>query len=599
MRLAGARWLLSVGMAALSLPAFPCQAEGDAHTHRTVARIRFEGNRSFTDRQLLEWMHLQPPRLLRSERFTTQILKEDLDSLTRFYRSEGFLLASVEGGVDPDVTDEKGIQILIRVREGPRWTVSELHLITASAMDRSAIDSLSAVIRLRPPSPYRIRELLADRERLYEALAGMGYLDASVQVDVRLRHGSRLAALRHRIVAGDRARLRGIEIRGLQKTRRFVVEREIILLPGHTLRPRDVGAIRASLLRTGLFRTVRVVPDPTDQGSREKNLLIELEETPSGTAGLGLGYGSLDRMRTHVSLDQRNLGGRGIRAGLRGVVGEKRRIVEGELSTPWTLGRRLVTQINSAYEYHRPRSYTAERIRGALALKRPIGFFWSVNLGYQAERVVLLKTHAIGYGPEAVRLGTLAAGASRDTRDDLDQPSAGGYLRVTQAWTAPWLGSQYHYGTSEASRLRFRSIGRVTMASRLEAGWIQSQASGRGVPLSQRFFGGGFRTLRGFPEDNVGPLDEAGHPVGGKVRLLGSLEVRFPLYGRVTSAIYLDAGQVVDSIDQVAVSGISAGAGAGLRLRSPVGRLRADIAFPLTTGFAEGPQLYIGTGAAF
>ncbi len=591
--------LVALGIVALCLLPDLCMAGDYAESSRKVAGIRFEGNRSFSDRQLLKWMHLQPPRLFRRERFTTLALEEDLDNLRRFYRSEGFLLAEVEGGIDPGRRRKEGVQLLVRVREGPRWTVSELHLLATADVGGSLIDSLSAVIRLRPPAPYQVHELSADRNRIYEALAGMGYLDASVQVEVKLCHRSRLAALRYRIIPGSRARFRDVKIRGLEKTRPCVVEREIGLVPGQLLRPRDAGAIRASLLRTGLFRTVRVVPDPADWGRGDKGLLIELEESPPGAAGLGLGYGSIDRVRALVSVDQKNLRGHGIRAGLRGVVGERRRVVEGELSTPWTLGHRLVTQVSSAYEYHRPRSYEAERIRGGLAFKRPIGFFWSVNLGYQAERVVLLRTRATGYGPEAVRLGTLAAGASRDTRDDLDQPSAGGYLRVTQAWTAPWLGSQYHYGTSEVRRLRFRSVGRVTVASRAETGWIQSQASGRGVPLSQRYFAGGFHTLRGFPEESVGPADEAGYSVGGKVRVLGSLEARFSLYRRITAAVYLDAGQVVDSIDRVAMSGLSVGAGAGLRLRSPVGRMRADIAFPLTSGFADGPQLYIGTGGAF
>lgn len=583
----------------LSALPLPCAAERGTRPGKPVGSIRFAGNETFSDRHLLKWMQLQPQRLFRREYFTQEALEGDLVNILRFYRSEGFLQATVEGSADADRPWKRDVSIAIRVREGPRWTVTELHMIAGADSGPGLLDSLPAVPLLRPSSPYRVRGLVEDRNRLYEALAGMGYLDASVGVEVMFPPISHSASVRYTISQGDRAYLRDVRIRGLYKTRQFVVEREIGLPTGHPLRPRDAGEIRASLLRTGLFRTVRVVPDPADWGRSSKSLLVEVEETPPGAASLGLGYGSSDRLRLLVSVDQRNFRGHAVRAGLRGVLGERRRVLEGELATPWTLGHRLVTHVSSAYSYHRQRSYEAERVRGGVALKRPLGFFWSTDLAYKAERVALLRSRAAGYGPEAIRLGTLASGVTRDTRDDLDQPSSGGYLRVTQAWTGPWLGSRNNYATTEIRRLCFLSAGPVVFAGRVDFGLHQPQGSRRPVPLSERYFAGGFHTLRGFPEEGIGPADGAGHPLGGRVRVLGSLEARIPVYRKITAALYADAGQVSDHFEGLAISRISLGAGGGIRLRSPVGRVRADVAFPLTARFADGPQLYIGTGGAF
>ena len=47
------------------------------------------------------------------------------------------------------------------------------------------------------------------------------------------------------------------------------------------------------------------------------------------------------------------------------------------------------------------------------------------------------------------------------------------------------------------------------------------------------------------------------------------------------------------------ISSISVGAGVGVRLDWPLGRARMDVGFPVTRRYAEGPQLYLGTGTAF
>jgi outer membrane translocation and assembly module TamA len=77
------------------------------------------------------------------------------------------------------------------------------------------------------------------------------------------------------------------------------------------------------------------------------------------------------------------------------------------------------------------------------------------------------------------------------------------------------------------------------------------------------------------------------------------METRIELIWRLGATVFLDAGDVVDHADALAWRSISVGAGTGLLIDSPVGRVRAYLAFPLTPRFRDGVQANVATGAAF
>jgi outer membrane protein insertion porin family/translocation and assembly module TamA len=118
------------------------------------------------------------------------------------------------------------------------------------------------------------------------------------------------------------------------------------------------------------------------------------------------------------------------------------------------------------------------------------------------------------------------------------------------------------------------------------------------VPPEERLFAGGSTTVRGFPENQLGPVVRVLNPdgtirtsaTGGTFMALSNVEARFPmriggllLFG----AVFVDAGY----IDNVRVT-----PGAGLRMPSMIGPIRLDIGFnpyPSRTG-----PLYSQSGTA-
>ena len=98
----------------------------------------------------------------------------------------------------------------------------------------------------------------------------------------------------------------------------------------------------------------------------------------------------------------------------------------------------------------------------------------------------------------------------------------------------------------------------------------------------RRFYGGGPVSHRGFYRRKLGPKDSNGVQLGGEVMAIGFLEYRFPLVWKFNGAVFLDAGQVWGTSEDVNADNIEFAVGPALRIMTPVGPVRFDWGFRLT-----------------
>jgi outer membrane protein insertion porin family len=103
------------------------------------------------------------------------------------------------------------------------------------------------------------------------------------------------------------------------------------------------------------------------------------------------------------------------------------------------------------------------------------------------------------------------------------------------------------------------------------------------VPLFDRFFIGGSRSVRGFNNRDIGPVDNNNEPLGGETMAYQNTELTFPIMDRVRGAVFNDVG-FDDAIAFHYARGVkdelNAAAGIGLRLNLPIGPLRLDYGIP-------------------
>ena len=77
------------------------------------------------------------------------------------------------------------------------------------------------------------------------------------------------------------------------------------------------------------------------------------------------------------------------------------------------------------------------------------------------------------------------------------------------------------------------------------------------IPFFEKYFAGGSRTVRGYLNNSLGPLDNDGDSVGGNFRVLSNFDLYFPtdfLYAndRFRTSAFIDFGNVFQNTDTFA-----------------------------------------------
>ena len=135
------------------------------------------------------------------------------------------------------------------------------------------------------------------------------------------------------------------------------------------------------------------------------------------------------------------------------------------------------------------------------------------------------------------------------------------------------------------------------LALRAEAGAVLAR-DGAQIPVTQLFLTGGDTTVRGYGYRKIGARTENDLLYGGRYLAVASVEWQrpFAVRGNVTdfeSTVFADAGAVADRAGDLDPQ---VGVGAGVRWRSPVGPLQADLAYGLK---AKSVRLHLRLGFTF
>ncbi|HEY3934162.1 MAG TPA: BamA/TamA family outer membrane protein [Gemmatimonadales bacterium] len=210
--------------------------------------------------------------------------------------------------------------------------------------------------------------------------------------------------------------------------------------------------------------------------------------------------------------------------------------------------------------------------------------------------------------------GTLSLSAVRQRLNNPVDPLRGSILSASVTTSARWLGSS---STQQFTRLVGDASGflpltrNIVLAGHVRGGIIVSprvsidSAAGNFVPPDQRFYAGGAYDVRGYDQNELGPLvyvvptdsiTPSGTfpqtavrvaPVGGTRVGIGNLELRLPtpfFAGRLRVAVFVDAGALWN---ETGPSPLRVTPGAGLRYSSPLGPIRLDFGYnkyPLEAG---------------
>lgn len=208
----------------------------------------------------------------------------------------------------------------------------------------------------------------------------------------------------------------------------------------------------------------------------------------------------------------------------------------------------------------------------------PSGTAVSINYGWTGRYFNNLTAPTRGHGV-AVELGL--GTTLRPERDP--------FVRTLVRWQSFFPAGRVQDDAGQSRNAR--------IAVRTEAGAVLAR-DGAQVPVTQLFLTGGDTTVRGYGYRSIGARTDNGKLYGGRYLAVGSVEWQRPIVyrGAMTdweSTLFVDAGAVADRAGDLDPR---VGVGAGVRWRSPVGPLQADLAYGVKT---KEVRLHLRLGFSF
>ena len=391
-----------------------------------------------------------------------------------------------------------------------------------------------------------------------------------------------------------------------------VLEREVRDLEGTLWTSDKLSRAQQSLYSLGLFHGVqaeRLRIEQLLEGNETKpgtashlktdSVLIKVEKQESKTYSVRGGYSLAEGPRLTGELTDSNfLFKRNVRGRLLGRVGwrdELGYLVDATLTKPWLIGRTRGSFQLSARKLEIDDYVRA--LQGSFILSRRLSEANQVNLRYsyrnlnqpvpefvQDDRTEISLFEEAD--PFSTTVSSLRLSWTYDSRVRYLNPTSGTFNALTLEYAGGFLqGETGFIKTTTDTRYYQRLVGGLVLATALRLGVTTGLRSNRRAELIsfERFWAGGGTTVRGYAERSLGPEDRAGiHR--GDVQFIFNTELRFPIYSVLRGALFFDAGNVWDSLEDARTSeSMPSSVGAGVYLDFGALTGGVDYAIPLVS----------------
>ncbi len=565
-----------------------------------IRQINIVGNEAFSDDDLLDEFGLGERNGVRfwsrRDRYSKQKLEADLEALRSYYQDRGyldFLIDSTQVSVTPDKRD---VFISIALSEGDRFSISDVQV---SGDISEADDATEPSLEIQSGEVFSRKKISKARATLRDQLADKGYAFASVNAVPEIDKENKTVAFNFVVDPGRRVQVRRINISGNSVTRDEVIRRELRQIEGAWYSEAAIRRSRVRLQKLGYFEDVRIetpaVPGTIDQVDVD----ITVSERATGSFLFGVGYSDADGVLFQANVNQRNLFGTGNELSVSYDNSDVNEVLDLRFKDPYHtidgVSRGFsVTQRKVDATEAQTAEYIADTLTGGVDYQYPLSEFSSFGWGLAYEKIDLEETQETP--PEFTNFirafpssdnYKLTTNLTRDTRDDFFFPSEGSLFRLGLEAAAP--GSDLEYYKLSARAAWFRSLtSRFVLKGGVEIGYGGGFGDTEDLPFFKNFFAGGPNTVRGYDSRSLGPLDSGPTPrtIGGDTRILGNVELVFPLPGADTSddkrlSLFMDAGQVFGPEYSVELGELRASAGIAFSWFSPVGPFSISYGVPL------------------
>jgi translocation and assembly module TamA len=522
---------------------------------------------------LMRWRHDPEMSAERLKRLVDEAQAEAREAAA----TEGYFSARVTAQIDEG--GEPWV-VRLRVEPGERTRVEEVEIrFSGPASTDGEARALLKRVRdgwsLRRGQPFRQADWEAAKRQAVRELASWRYAAAQVaDSQALINPDERRARLTVELASGPPFRFGALHVSG---TRRYPDELVTNLAP---MKPGDVYdrdkllLYQRRLLESGYFASVQAEIDAQPAVADAAPLRVAVLEAATQHVESGVGYNTDVGPRFELRYSNQDIFDSHwrFRSGLR--LDKKIQNLQLDFDTPPRPG---VTWDNF---FARARQ---QDIQNEVTRELAVGVAHNFGAGAAPTALIVSAHHEEQRVLDSVADSRYAIyfGARKQFRhtDALISPRQGYVANIEVGGTPDALSSrQFVRGIATASL--FFPVGRSgDLLLRGQAGAVLSKAR-EGIPSTFLFRTGGDQTVRGYAYESLG-VQQGEAIVGGRYLAVGSVEHIFWVAENWGIAAFVDAGNAWDAGLR---PNLAVGYGLGARFRTPIGPIRADIAYGQRTG---------------
>ena len=589
----------------------------------SIRSISFVGNEVFSDGTLEGEILTEEAGFLSflstSDTYDPDRLSVDRELLREFYLGEGYADFRVVSAVAELTPTQDEFFITFTIEEGERYIFGNIDV--QSQIPDVDTSLLAELVTTETDDYFSNREIEETIDILSDALADQQYAFAEVTPRIQVDRENTRVNVIYDIDEGARVFVERIEISGNVRTVDSVIRREFELVEGDPFSASRMRRSEDRIRALGFFADVTV---ENVAGSTPDRTVIQVnvEEQSTGELLIGGGFSSFQGPIGQVSLEERNLLGRGQRLRISATLGGRSQEFDFSFTEPRVFDR----PISATFDLFRittdnddESSFEEFRIGGGFAVGYRLAPGLFHRIAYRLQRVEIRDVDAdaslairLQEGDEVTSL--IGHQFTYDQRDSRVRPTEGYVLTFGNDFAGLGGDTQFIRTTASAS-IFFPIFTRdYVLNIRGEVGHVEGIDDD--VRITDRFFVGG-QDLRGFDTAGIGPRDlNTNDALGGNTFAAGSVEVAFPLGDFLSDDLgirgraFTDFGFLTGVDDPTVVNGVAINiadensirmsVGAGFSWDSPFGPVNIDVAYPiLSESFDEERIFSFSFGTSF
>lgn len=572
-----------------------------------IEDLAFKGNRNLSDRELGKQVLTRSEGMFTSGGFDPRVLSEDIAAMKSMYRKKGFQ--------DPEITPlfswrrdkhkNRRSTLTFEINEGRRTLVGTIRLPGLGVM---AEEEAKALLNMKEGGGFSQNLMDGDATTLSAAISEKGYPRVTVKPEVVFDDSMERVQVVFYVDQGPYIAMGDIVVLGNFLTKRKIIVEEMELLPG------DPFSLSKFLESQRNIRNINALygADFKEFGLVEKkdrvDLVVGVQEKKPYYFQAAAGYDTSRHAYINSKLGDRNLLGLNEEGWIAGELSEIGYRAETGLTEPRFLGTRISSTLNLFTETLEELNKDFGTQTHGMTLHFSRDFWTNVNTSlafsyqyrdqYQLDADVVPADEVELY--KGRRMVVTSPAISYDSTDSFIRPKKGVFtslgLDISKALgDAPDEFLKYSFQANVyRSPLSF-----LTLAFRFRYGYIQPTGGTTLIPDDQLLFLGGTANVRGFDE-NMLRYDFSKDPVGGRERVMGSVEIRTDLPYNLELTTFFDTGRVGKTETDEGIGRFRSSVGAGIRYLTPIGPVGFLYGFKLNPETTESKgQLHFTIGYSF